>query len=79
MADPTQMTIKVLGEDYITAKNAQILFNITSDRLKKWRESKGVARTILLRTFKLNAANYLYNLNDLKRIIDLHKISLIKK
>lgn len=74
------LLINILGEDYTTSSNILLLYNITSDRLKKWRDGRGVIKdsNITIRTFKLNKSNYLYNIKDLERIIDLHILSLEK-
>lgn len=46
-------------------------FNITYDRLRKWRNGRGEGKVIELRTFRFNPRLYFYCLDDIKLLIDL--------
>ena len=53
------------GDEYISYRDIKSIFKITSDRVKKWRDGKGVGREIELRTIRLNEKLYLYNYKDI--------------
>ena len=48
-------------------------WNITADRLKKWREGRGIARKIKLNYIDLGNKNFIYNLEDFLIILKEHK------
>ena len=64
------------GERYSTASYITKNYNISTHRLKLWRESKGASKYIGLRQIKVEgiSRNFLYNLNDIEKNIELTKL-----
>jgi hypothetical protein len=60
-------------QQHITAGRVKELYNITTDRLKKWREGRGQAKNHSLRTISLGKSLYLYNIEDIEKLIELTK------
>lgn len=55
----------IKGQPYSTATYIVKEYRITADRLKKWREGKGLAKNHPLTHIELEGKVFLYNLNDL--------------
>lgn len=65
--------ILIKGEPHSTSNYITNEFRITADRLKKWREGRGVAKTITLRYIELYSKVFLYNLNDIEKLMVEHR------
>ena len=67
--------IKLNGYEYTTSYWICKTLNISYDRLKKWRESRGVASYIYLNYIDLGRGFYLYRIADIDLIWEEHNRS----
>ena len=58
--------IKYKNQPYTTSNYIVKTFNITTDRLKKWKDGRGLAKIHPLRYIELEGSIFLYNLDDIK-------------
>lgn len=61
---------ELLNGTYINYIKIKEKYNLTSDQIKKWREGRGMAKIHPLKYIK-NNRNYLYNENDIIKLIEL--------
>jgi len=62
----------IKGQPYSTATYIIKEYRITADRLKKWREGKGLAKSHPLTHIELEGKVFLYNLNELDLLKQEH-------
>jgi hypothetical protein len=63
-------TIEINNELYVKFDYIKAHFDISADRLKKWREGRGEAKTHPLKNIKLGNF-YLYRLKDISNLKNL--------
>ena len=62
----------IKGQPYSTATYIIKEYKITADRLKKWREGRGLAKNHPLTYIELEGRVFLYNLNELDLLKQEH-------
>jgi hypothetical protein len=62
-------TITINNKEYSKYSYIKERYNITADRLKKWREGKGAGSLVKLNYIMLDKGLYFYDLNDIEALI----------
>lgn len=66
------MTILTIdNEEWINQTYIKNKYNLTSHRVKRWRDGRGDAKNNILRYIRINRGQFLYNRKDLEILIDL--------
>ena len=69
----TNEIINIEGIEYVKYSFLKSKYNITADRVKKWRNGKGASIEYNLRYIQIHKHLYLYSIEDIETLINKTK------